>query len=71
MSSIDPTQQSLSAILNKLGINSSKEANAPKIKDQLGQEDFLKLMTTQLQNQDPFAPMEMVSSLLKWLNFLQ
>ena len=24
----------------------------------LGQEDFLKLMTTQLQNQDPFAPME-------------
>ena len=58
MSSIDPTQQSLSAILNKLGINSSKEANAPKIKDQLGQEDFLKLMTTQLQNQDPFAPME-------------
>ncbi len=58
MSSVDPTQQSLSAILNKLGINSSKEANAPKIKDQLGQEDFLKLMTTQLQNQDPFAPME-------------
>ena len=58
MSSIDPSQQSLSAILNKLGINSSEKSNVPKAKDQLGQEDFLKLMTTQLQNQDPFAPME-------------
>ncbi|GIR79426.1 MAG: hypothetical protein CM15mP81_09360 [Alphaproteobacteria bacterium] len=58
MSNIDPSQQSLSAILNKLGINSSEKSNIPKAKDQLGQEDFLKLMTTQLQNQDPFAPME-------------
>ena len=58
MSKIDPSQQSLSAILNKLGINSSEKSNVPKAKDQLGQEDFLKLMTTQLQNQDPFAPME-------------
>ena len=58
MASIDPSQQSLSAILNKLGINSSEKSNVPKAKDQLGQEDFLKLMTTQLQNQDPFAPME-------------
>ena len=58
MSNIDPSQQSLSAILNKLGINSSEKSNVPKAKEQLGQEDFLKLMTTQLQNQDPFAPME-------------
>ena len=58
MSNIDPSQQSLSAILNKLGINSSEKSKVPKAKDQLGQEDFLKLMTTQLQNQDPFAPME-------------
>jgi len=58
MSNIDPSQQSLSAILNKLGINSSEKSDMPKAKDQLGQEDFLKLMTTQLQNQDPFAPME-------------
>ena len=58
MSNIDPSQQSLSAILNKLGINSSEKSNMPKAKDQLGQEDFLKLMTPQLQNQDPFAPME-------------
>jgi flagellar basal-body rod modification protein FlgD len=27
-------------------------------RSKLGQEDFLKLMTTQLQNQDPMAPME-------------
>lgn len=27
-------------------------------KKQLGQEEFLRLMTTQLQNQDPFKPME-------------
>jgi flagellar basal-body rod modification protein FlgD len=58
MASIDPSQQSLSAILNKLGINSADKSNMPKAKDKLGQEDFLKLMTTQLQNQDPFAPME-------------
>lgn len=35
---------------------------APKVSSQneedLGQEDFLELMTAQLQNQDPFAPME-------------
>ena len=58
MANIDPAQQSLSNILNKLGIKSADENNTPKAKDKLGQEDFLKLMTTQLQNQDPFAPME-------------
>ena len=59
MSEINSSNQSLTKILDKLGINSAKEKFAPKeAKDQLGQEDFLKLMTTQLQNQDPFAPME-------------
>jgi flagellar basal-body rod modification protein FlgD len=57
MSTIDTNQnQSLTAILDKLGVNKN-DADAKK-KDSLGQEDFLKLMTTQLQNQDPFAPME-------------
>ena len=57
MSTIDPSQsQSLTAILDKLGVNQNDDT--AKNKDQLGQEDFLKLMTTQLQNQDPFAPME-------------
>ena len=46
-------------ILDQLGINKTKDKFAPReVKDQLGQEDFLKLMTVQLQNQDPFAPMD-------------
>jgi len=54
MSEINSSNQSLTNILDKLGINASKEKFAPKeTKDQLGQDDFLKLMTTQLQNQDP------------------
>ena len=51
------SDQSLNSILNKLGINSNEEARNKK-KDSLGQADFLKLMTTQLQNQDPFSPMD-------------
>ena len=58
MSTIDPTSQAqLDSILKKIGVNNegdTKKAN----KYTLGQSDFLKLMTTQLQNQDPFAPME-------------
>ena len=58
MSSIDPTSQAqLDTILKRLGVN-GEDDNKPKQKDTLGQSDFLKLMTTQLQNQDPFAPME-------------
>ncbi len=53
------SDQSLNNILNKLGINSSDGANAKaKDKSVLGQAEFLKLMTAQLQNQDPFAPMD-------------
>ena len=59
MSEINSSNQSLTNILDKLGINASKEKFAPKeTKDQLGQDDFLKLMTTQLQNQDQFAPVD-------------
>jgi len=55
---IDPASQNqLNTILQKLGVNKSEDEKKAN-KDQLGQEDFLKLMTTQLQNQDPFAPME-------------
>ena len=52
------SQQSLQRILDKLGVKSSEDKKAVENKSTLGQEDFLKLMTTQLQNQDPFAPME-------------
>jgi len=56
MSTID-SNQSLNAILDKLGVNKQDETTT-KRRDQLGQADFLKLMTTQLQNQDPFKPMD-------------
>ena len=58
MSTIDPTSQSqLDSILKKLGVQKEEDTSRGN-KDTLGQSDFLKLMTTQLQNQDPFAPME-------------
>ena len=56
MSTIDPNS-SQAAIFAKLGISQTPETQKEK-KDTLGQSDFLKLMTTQLQNQDPFAPMD-------------
>jgi flagellar basal-body rod modification protein FlgD len=53
------SEQSLNNILNKLGVKTQDEAQkSEKNNNTLGQEDFLKLMTTQLQNQDPFAPMD-------------
>jgi flagellar basal-body rod modification protein FlgD len=45
------------ALLSKLGISTTQDKNAVP-KEELGQTDFLKLMTAQLQNQDPFAPMD-------------
>jgi flagellar basal-body rod modification protein FlgD len=56
MSSIE-NNQALNNILEKIGAK-TPETDATKRKSSLGQEDFLRLMTTQLQNQDPFAPME-------------
>ena len=58
MSSIDPSSQAhLDSILKKLGVNKQEDQTSGS-KDSLGQAEFLQLMTTQLQNQDPFAPME-------------
>lgn len=57
---MDVDSKSLSAqnaLLSKLGI-STTETKSTEAKDELGQGDFLKLMTAQLQNQDPFAPMD-------------
>jgi flagellar basal-body rod modification protein FlgD len=45
------------ALLSKLGISTTSERSAEP-KDELGQAEFLRLMTVQLQNQDPFAPMD-------------
>jgi len=43
--------------LAKLGLTSQESASQKK-DDRLGQTEFLKLMVTQLENQDPFKPME-------------
>ena len=43
------------AILDELGL--TRQAQTGARKTELGQEDFLKLMTTQLKNQDPLKPM--------------
>ena len=59
MSTIDPNSTAtLNKILEKIGVKSDDQTSSLKKKDTLGQSDFLKLMTTQLQNQDPFSPME-------------
>lgn len=59
MTEINKTsQQSLQRILDKIGVKKADDNKVANNKTTLGQEDFLKLMTTQLQNQDPFAPME-------------
>ncbi len=41
--------------LNQLGL-AQRAPEGPR--DKLGQDDFMRLMITQLRNQDPFAPME-------------
>lgn len=43
------------SLLTQLGV-AQRAADAPR--DKLGQEDFLRLMITQLTNQDPFKPLE-------------
>ena len=56
MTSIDPNSAQ-AALFEKLGLTQQSDAQKAN-SDKLGQSDFLKLMTTQLQNQDPFAPMD-------------
>ena len=47
----------VNSTLEALGLNSVQQ-DQKKPNDSVGQEDFLKLMVTQLANQDPFKPME-------------
>lgn len=44
-----------SSLLKQLDVG---QRATDSVRDKLGQEDFLKLMVTQLTNQDPFKPME-------------
>ena len=56
MSSVDSTAAQ-NALFEKLGISRGIDPERAG-NGALGQSDFLKLMTTQLQNQDPFEPMD-------------
>ena len=49
------SQQTLDSLLTKLGAKKLSDGTKTP-KTTLGQEDFLKLMTAQLSNQDPFQP---------------
>jgi flagellar basal-body rod modification protein FlgD len=44
------------SVINDLGLGANRQQEVDRNK--IGQDQFLKLMTTQLQNQDPFKPME-------------
>ncbi len=71
MSTIDSTSQTqIDSILKKLGVSQDDETQQKK-SDSLGQSDFLKLMTTQLQNQDPFAPMDNTAMVEQMAQFSQ
>ena len=51
------TQQTLDALLAKIGAKPVSKSSTPAApKNNLDQSDFLKLMTTQMSNQDPFQP---------------
>ena len=66
MSTID-NNNSLNSILDKLGIQQQTAESGPK--DSLGQAEFLKLMTTQLQNQDPFKPTDNTEMIAQMAQF--
>lgn len=54
---IGASAPSLDELKERLGLSTGKAASATK-SDTLDQTAFLKLMTTQLKNQDPFKPIE-------------
>jgi flagellar basal-body rod modification protein FlgD len=56
MSSINT--QNGSELYQDLGLSNNLQAKSNMRQSDMGQEDFLTLMTTQLKNQDPFKPME-------------
>ena len=48
----------ISSIGTSSALSSSTSTTGKKANDQLDQADFLRLMTTQLQNQDPTKPLD-------------
>ena len=54
----NPIDQNTQAIFDKLGISTQTNLAERATKTELGQKDFLKLMTAQLQNQDSHPTMK-------------
>lgn len=54
------------SIYEQVGLTRSRQVES---NTEMGQSDFLKLMTTQLQNQDPFSPMENTEFLSQMAQF--
>lgn len=62
-------QQTLANLLQQIGAKPAATTTAAAPKTTLGQSDFLQLMTTQMQNQDPFQPQsntEMVAQMAQF-----
>ncbi|GBE09588.1 basal-body rod modification protein FlgD [bacterium BMS3Bbin12] len=57
------------ATLQKLGLLQSPPRTTANDPSKLGQSDFLKLMTTQLQNQDPLQPLDSTQFLSQMAQF--
>jgi len=55
--------------ISELFPSSSNTASGPRQADELGQEDFLKLMIAQLENQDPTKPLENTEFLSQMAQF--
>ena len=68
------SQQTLDSLLAKLGAKKLSDTQTTTRKSTLGQEDFLKLMTAQLSNQDPFQPQsndQMIAQMAQFSTYLQ
>ncbi len=68
MATIDTSNTALAGISRYSKALEGTETRGAK---DLGQQDFLQLLTTQLQNQDPFAPMENGEFLAQMAQFSQ
>jgi len=59
-----------STIYGASAVTNSNTTTTKKTNDELGKDDFLKLLVSQLQNQDPLSPMQDQDLLRRWHNFL-